>query len=153
MTTSYPESGSITKFSPHKSTKSNNLVLSALTTQPAEALGMQKSLGKIAPGYDANLVVVDGEYFDPKSKIVSVWIEGKEHYIASKKTPTFLGTWSLKYSGSSYDLIIEDPLKTQSAEKQKEFYKIPRRFGSIPVDELPLGCDHESQYQKLPRVP
>ena len=84
---------------------------------------MQKSLGKIAPGYDANLVVVDGEYFDPKSKIVSVWIEGKEYYIASKKTPTFLGTWSLKYSGSSYDLIIEDPLKTQSTEKQKEFYK------------------------------
>ena len=102
---------------------SEDIVLSALTTQPAEALGMQKSLGKIAPGYDANLVVVDGEYFDPKSKIVSVWIEGKEHYIASKKTPTFLGTWSLKYSGSSYDLIIEDPLKTQSAEKQKEFYK------------------------------
>ena len=102
---------------------SEDIVLSALTTQPAEALGMQKSLGKIAPGYDANLVVVDGEYFDPKSKIVSVWIEGEEHYIASKKTPTFLGTWSLKYSGSSYDLIIEDPLKTQSTEKQKEFYK------------------------------
>jgi len=37
--------------------------------------------------------------------------------------------------------------------KQFEFYKVPRRFGSIPVDELPLGCDREQQYHKIyPRV-
>lgn len=23
--------------------------------------------------------------------------------------------------------------------KQEEFYKLPRRFGSVPVDEAPLG--------------
>ena len=90
---------------------SKDIVLAALTTQPAEALGMQKSLGKIAPGYDANLVIVDGEYFDPNSRVVSVWIEGDEHYIAAKKTPTFLGTWSLKYSGSAYERKIENLLK------------------------------------------
>ena len=97
---------------------SEDIVLAALTTQPAEALGMQKSLGKIAPGYDANLVVVDGEYFNPDSRVVSVWIEGDEHYIAAKKTPTFLGTWSLKYSGSAYELKIEDLLKKKDVENQ-----------------------------------
>jgi len=37
--------------------------------------------------------------------------------------------------------------------KQFEFYKVPRRFGSIPVDELPFGCDRDQQYYKIyPRV-
>ena len=108
---------------------SEDIVLAALTTRPAAALGMHKSLGKIAPGYDATLVIVDGEYFDPKSRVVSVWIEGNEHFISSKKMPTFLGTWSLKYSGSAYDLKIEDLLKQQSIEKQKKFYK-----GSISIN-------------------
>lgn len=30
-----------------------------------------------------------------------------------------------------------------------DFYKVPRRFGSIPVDEMPLGCDKEKQYYKI----
>ena len=116
---------------------SKDIVLASLTTQPAEAIGMQKSLGKIAPGYDANLAIVDGEYFDPKSRVVSVWIEGQEHYIAPRSVPTFLGTWSLKYSGSAYELKIEDPLKKQTGAKQKsiptyiqnDFYK-----GSISIN-------------------
>ena len=49
---------------------------------------------------------------------------------------------------------VEQVTETTEIPKQKEFYKIPRRFGSIPVDELPLGCDPESQYQKIyPRIP
>jgi len=67
-----------------------DIVLAALTTIPAEALGLEKSNGKIARGYNANLVIVDGEYFDPKSKVVSVWVEGKEIYISSKKNVAIL---------------------------------------------------------------
>lgn len=43
---------------------------------------------------------------------------------------------------------IEDKFKIEVAE-QKEFFKVPRRFGSIPVEELPLGCDKNEQYRKL----
>jgi len=44
------------------------------------------------------------------------------------------------------DFTIEIP-------KQYEFFKVPRRFGSIPVDELPLGCDPKEQYYKeYPRI-
>ena len=49
-----------------------------------------------------------------------------------------------------------EPEEVQKTEipKQFEFYKVPRRFGSIPVDELPLGCDKDEQYHKVyPRVP
>ena len=49
---------------------------------------------------------------------------------------------------------VEQVTETTEIPKQKEFYKIPRRFGSIPVDEAPLGCDQQFQYQKLyPRIP
>ena len=46
-----------------------------------------------------------------------------------------------------------EPEEVQKTEipKQFEFYKVPRRFGSIPVDELPLGCDKDEQYHKVLR--
>jgi DNA modification methylase len=52
------------------------------------------------------------------------------------------------------DDVIEETTPLTEIPKQRDFYKIPRRFGSIPVDELPLGCDPESQYNKIyPRIP
>jgi len=58
------------------------------------------------------------------------------------------------------DQLIEGYVQEEIEERPKveippqyEFYKVPRRFGSIPVDELPLGCDKEEQYYKVyPRV-
>jgi parallel beta-helix repeat protein len=40
------------------------------------------------------------------------------------------------------DINIEIP-------EQAEFFKTPTRFGSIPVDKLPLGCDSKEQYRKI----
>src|SRR3989338_6238407 len=37
--------------------------------------------------------------------------------------------------------------------EQAEFFKTPVRFGNIPVDKLPLGCDEKEQYRKIyPKV-
>ncbi len=44
--------------------------------------------------------------------------------------------------------VVEDVVPQTEIPKQRDFFKIPRRFGSIPIDELPLGCDPEKQYQK-----
>jgi len=50
--------------------------------------------------------------------------------------------------------VVEEVVPQTEIPKQRDFFKIPRRFGSIPVDELPLGCDPEKQYQKIyPRIP
>ena len=52
------------------------------------------------------------------------------------------------------DESVEEVIQTTEIPKQRDFYKIPRRFGSIPVDEHPLGYDPELQYQKIyPRIP
>tara|TARA_Y100000590_G_scaffold327935_1_gene372312 strand:+ start:87 stop:1952 length:1866 start_codon:yes stop_codon:yes gene_type:complete len=50
--------------------------------------------------------------------------------------------------------VVEEVVETTEIPQQRDFYKIPRRFGSIPVDEAPLGCDPHFQYQKIyPRIP
>ena len=49
--------------------------------------------------------------------------------------------------------VIEELIPQIEIAKQSDFYKIPRRFGSIPVDELPLGCNPEKQYYEIyPRI-
>ena len=49
--------------------------------------------------------------------------------------------------------VVDELAEITEIPRQPEFYKIPRRFGSIPVDELPLGCDKGKQYYKIyPRV-
>ena len=50
--------------------------LAALTTAPAKLTGVSDQLGTIETGKLANLVMVEGDYFDPKAKIRGVWIEG-----------------------------------------------------------------------------
>jgi len=45
-----------------------------LTTTPAKILGLQNSKGKIAKGYDADIVVFD--YKDKKVKVTKVFVEG-----------------------------------------------------------------------------
>jgi len=49
--------------------------------------------------------------------------------------------------------VVEEVIPKIETPIQKDFYKIPSRFGSVPVDELPLGCDPDKQYYKIyPRV-
>ena len=49
--------------------------------------------------------------------------------------------------------VVEEVIPKIETPIQKDFYKIPARFGSIPVDELPTGCDPDKQYYKIyPRV-
>lgn len=52
--------------------------LAGLTTVPAKLCGLDNELGTIEPGKLANLTIVNGKgYFDPESKVQSVWIDGR----------------------------------------------------------------------------
>ena len=56
--------------------------LSALTANPARIFRLEKRLGKIAPGFDADLVLWSGNPFTLNARVESVWIEGKKVYQA-----------------------------------------------------------------------
>ncbi|MBI3882034.1 MAG: amidohydrolase family protein [Verrucomicrobia bacterium] len=50
--------------------------LAALTTVPAQLCGVTAQLGTLEAGKIANLVVVEGNYFDPEKKVREVWVDG-----------------------------------------------------------------------------
>lgn len=52
--------------------------LRAVTLAPAEALGVADTIGSIAPGKDANLVVWDGDPFEFSTRAERVFIRGRE---------------------------------------------------------------------------
>ena len=51
--------------------------LAAVTSNPAEILGVQKRVGSIATGMDGDVVLWSGTPFEPSSRIVGVLIDGE----------------------------------------------------------------------------
>ena len=59
--------------------------LAALTTNPADILGVSSSMGSVDVGKMANLVVTDGPVFDEKSNIRYVFVDGTRYEIEQRK--------------------------------------------------------------------
>lgn len=68
--------------------------LAALTTVPAEWLGIADRCGTIAPGKLANLVVVKGDLFAEDSEVRDVWVGGIRHVVNVAKDRGLDGTWT-----------------------------------------------------------
>jgi N-acetylglucosamine-6-phosphate deacetylase len=73
--------------------------LAALTTVPAQLLGLDATLGTIEAGKAANLVVVDGKLFDKKPKVRDVWIDGRRFEITAQPIVKFKGPALLVIDG------------------------------------------------------
>lgn len=81
---------------------SQETALAALTTIPAQQLGVSKVMGTLERGKLANLVISDKPYFEEKSNVRFVIIEGKvfEYEVKKKKksdsseTADVVGTWN-----------------------------------------------------------
>lgn len=68
-------------------------VLAALTTTPAQLLGIETDTGSIAVGKLANLLVTTGRLFDEATEVRDVWVGGVRHVLAAAKDPGLDGTW------------------------------------------------------------
>lgn len=82
---------------------SEEAALAALTTHPAQILGVSNVMGTVEPGKIANLVISDKSYFAEKSNVRYVFVEGVKHEIEKPKpkkkgtgpaTVKAIGTWS-----------------------------------------------------------
>ena len=113
-----------------------DVALSSLTTNPALEMGIDKFLGKIAPGYIANLVIVDGDYFDIKSRVISVWIEGKEFPIAPRYQVKYKGLWKLKFNGTSYPLQFFN--KNSNKIKKNLYAEITYKNKKITIEDIEI---------------
>jgi imidazolonepropionase-like amidohydrolase len=54
--------------------------LRSITLGAAEALGVADRVGSIEPGKDADLVLLDGDPIDTRSRVESVWVDGELLY-------------------------------------------------------------------------
>ncbi|MBT3676913.1 MAG: amidohydrolase family protein [Candidatus Marinimicrobia bacterium] len=111
--------------------------LAALTTNPAKEFGQTKRLGKIAPGFIGNLVVTDGNYFDEKSKVQSVWIDGNEYEVAPDPLVDAAGEWTLSESNNTWTLSIKADGGSLNVDEKKmklANYKLDQDRISFSVD-------------------
>ncbi|MGK7294664.1 MAG: amidohydrolase family protein [Candidatus Wenzhouxiangella sp. M2_3B_020] len=72
--------------------------LASLTTAPAAWLGIGDRAGRIAEGYMANLLVVEGDLFAESPTISEVWVDGVRFELAKLEPPEVdpVGTWDLR---------------------------------------------------------
>ena len=119
---------------------SQDIALAALTTYPAEAMGVSKTVGKIQPGYIANLVVTDGNYFDSRSRVTSIWLAGKEKYISERHKPIIAGKWELEIEGNTYDMEFFIPnTYTKTKELRQKALATNKLEGKIKIGDETLN--------------
>lgn len=88
--------------------------IASLTTVPAKLLGIDQTFGRIESGMQANLVLTDGDLFEKKSKIATVFVAGQEfEVVKDTSTPwqSVVGSWKLprlKRSNLSAQLDLQE---------------------------------------------
>ncbi len=105
--------------------------LAALTTVPAQLVGLPQQLGKIAVGYQADLVIAKGDLF-ADGEIVATWTRGQEQQFKPLTPAQFAGTYAVDVAGKALTLELTgsgDKLsgKLTQAEKQSELKNIQQK--------------------------
>jgi len=119
--------------------------LAALTTIPAELIGLQQRIGTVASGKLANLIVVDGDLFDDDSKVVETWIAGRRYRHAPETTDSnrfepLGGNWIVKLSPAKNGLSqVELAIDYQAGQRGKAA-RVEASF-SIPAPPKPADTD------------
>lgn len=85
-----------------------NVILHAMTAQPAEFLGLGDRIGKIGPDYEAHFFTASGDIFnDRKAKILTHYIRGKSHTVNEKPEVNLAGTYDLNVNNLYLELKVK----------------------------------------------
>ncbi len=118
---------------------SKDEALATVTTIPAERLGLSEVLGTLEKGKIANLVVTDGDYFDKKTRVESVWIEGVEYPVITESEADARGTWTMQWRYD--DEVRIDSLKI-TGERTKPQGKLAGDEMTIPLKSVTLSSNN-----------
>jgi N-acetylglucosamine-6-phosphate deacetylase len=69
--------------------------LRALTTSPAELLGVTDRVGTLEAGKAANVVITDGDLFESKTKVIETWIDGRRYEVKKSPEHDVRGQWTV----------------------------------------------------------
>jgi imidazolonepropionase-like amidohydrolase len=62
------------------------IALKSITLHPAEMLGVADRLGSLEPGKEATLVITNGKILDTRTRVLDVWIAGKQTSLETRHT-------------------------------------------------------------------
>ncbi len=125
---------------------SPDVALSALTTTPARLLGLSKVAGVIAPGYLANLVMMEQPFGSEKNALRMTIVEGEVFTYEGKKkkkaaqgadaTPIELaGAWSYEVESPQGATTGTITFKGEEGDYQGSIFS-PRLGESVPLDNI-----------------
>ncbi|MCC9604084.1 amidohydrolase family protein [Stieleria sp. JC731] len=113
--------------------------LAAVTTTPARLFGVDHLVGEVQSGFLANLIVADGELFDPKTKLLETWVGGKrfQHRPDVSDDPVS-GLWQAKLRWDGSDVQLQMRLKQDKQKWSGQFLQV------ISPEEQPANEDDQS---------
>lgn len=85
---------------------SEKAALKALTTIPAEMLGLQSEVGAVKKGYRANFIICSGEVFNENSIIYENWINGIPYRYVELNMPNLTGEHILNVGDEVYKVKV-----------------------------------------------
>ncbi len=94
---------------------SKEAVLKALTYNPAKMINMSNRLGSIKESYIANFIILDGDIFSDKTKIISNWVDGSRHEVSDYNLNDLSGSYSLNIDNNKVYLKISGDINSPKA--------------------------------------
>lgn len=136
--------------------------LAALTTIPADLMGLEERMGTVAAGKLANLVVVDGDLFDEDAKVIETWVAGRRYRHVTEMTPSdrlesLGGKWGVKLSPakgglSKFDLDVDYKAgkkgKPAQVEASFSIEAPPKPSDEEPTEDKPASEDADDATTK-----
>ncbi len=117
---------------------SEKAALAALTINPAQILGVSHLVGTVEKGKIANLVITNKPYFEEKSTISYVFVDGKKFDYTEKPKKDNKPSEPGKFTGK-WSYVVEIPGSTQrgkvNVKKVDSKYKITIIDDSSPNEE------------------
>ena len=90
--------------------------LKALTTTPANLLGLSNQIGSLRNGHLANFLITNGKLFDKKTVIHENWIQGQPYRMSPLSTKDFGGNYTLTIDGKTYQMEVSGAAKSPKAK-------------------------------------
>lgn len=98
---------------------SKTKALEALTTVPANILGMSGQIGSLQSGSQANFLITSGEIFDEGTILYENWVQGNKSIIQSMDLVDIRGDYNLNVNGNTYTVSLTGSIDKPKAEIKK----------------------------------
>lgn len=110
--------------------------LAALTTVPAAMCGISDLAGTLERSKLANFFVCDGNIFEKKTKIFSVWVRGHKNELESMPTLDVRGSYMLSFSDLEYRMTIDGEVSKLSGKLKSGDDKIKLKNLNLSLEKL-----------------